>query len=85
MSEFMSMIADNFWVLMLIIVMLCIKGHRISGIILLMIQAVFGFVNWIVIAVVSVSVIIELVKLGYKLDDPFNQPKQQKRRNPDYR
>lgn len=60
METLFNIIADNLWILLLIACFLLVRHHRILGIILLMSQAVFGFVAWIIIAAVVIAVLLEI-------------------------
>ena len=54
-SILISLILDNFWQLLIIGVM--IKYRRPYGIILLLTQVIFGYIKWIYIGVVTISII----------------------------
>ena len=50
-------INQNFWAIFLILAMLSTKSYRTSGIMLLAIQAIFGFIQWAFIAVMIFSLL----------------------------
>ena len=61
MEMLMSLITNNFWLLLLILLMVVRKPLRPCGIILLMTQIAFSHVStWIIITVAIISVFAEL-------------------------
>lgn len=54
-------INQNFWIIFLISAMLSIKAYRMSGIILLAVQTIFGFIGWAYILIVILSLIGALI------------------------
>jgi len=56
MDELLSFVTENFWLVILVVTLICNKSCRTGGILLLTTQAVFGFIPWLVITLVILTI-----------------------------
>lgn len=87
MGALLEFVTMNFWLLLLILVLIGMKRHhRIGGIVLLAVMVVWGFVPWVIITITITSIIGELYRyatLG-DWDAPARKKRPQGRKDPDY-
>lgn len=62
MEDLLHFIASSFWMILLMLTLVSSRNYRIAGIVLLAIQVTFGFVIWVVLAVVAITLVSEMVK-----------------------
>jgi len=61
-SEMLIIVKDNFWQIFTIIALLSHKGYKGYGIILLLIQTLFGYIRWAYVFVIILGYIIDVSK-----------------------
>jgi len=84
MDALVFFLIDNFWLILLISVMIYNRSHRPNGILLLVIQTVFGFIPWIVFVIGLLSLGIAGIQWYMSYREESKHPHKQPRRDPDY-
>jgi len=61
MEELLHFITTNFWLVLLILAMILTKSYRLTGIVLLAVQVVYGFMGWFYLMGIISILIVELI------------------------
>ena len=83
MEAILNVIAENFWIFLLIVAMISFRYFRICGMILLGTMVIWGYVPWVFITVLIMSIIIVLFA-EYRYQEEDKLKKKNKRIDPDY-
>lgn len=67
-SQIVTIIAENFWFLLLVVAFLCSKENRLAGLLLIAVNTAFGYNKWVFIAIVFMTLLTHYLhpRLYYK-------------------
>lgn len=77
MGELMTFVIEHFWTIILVLALLSLKGHRMSGIALIAIYTVWGIIAWATLLIVAISIYCEFMR-WYWRDPQVNKRRKEK-------
>ena len=84
MEMILSIIAENFWLLLLLGVMIGFQSFRLCGILLLASVVLFGYIHWLFIGMLTLNTIAVFYKDNKNVVPSMKDKKDNKRKDPDY-
>lgn len=61
MEDLLHFITTNFWLILLILAMILTKSYRLTGMVLLSVQIIYGFIGWVYLIGIASILIVELI------------------------